>query len=88
MSSFIYKIFKSRLVIGRQRAIRVPVAIKLDFFIKLFYYKGENIRVKIYTSERAKLSKGSDAKPRVKSSKGHDSRATEGTSRRLDTIGY
>ena len=39
-----------------------------------------------YTNERAKLPKGSDAKPRVKSSKGHDSRATESTSKRLLTI--
>jgi len=38
-----------------------------------------------FTNERAKLSKGSDAKPRVKSSKGHDSRATEGTNKRLHT---
>jgi hypothetical protein len=55
----------------------------LDFVFKLFYC----IRSNKYTNERAKLSKGSDAKPRVKSSKGHDSRATEGTSKRLYTIG-
>jgi hypothetical protein len=40
-----------------------------------------------FTNERANLSKGSDAKPRVKSSKGHDSRATEGTSKRFHAIG-
>jgi hypothetical protein len=46
------------------------------------------ILINNFTSERAKLSKGSDAKPRVKSAKGHDSRAAEGTRKRLHTIGY
>ena len=43
MSSFIYKISQSRLVIGRQQTIRVAVAVKLDFFIKLFYHKCQNL---------------------------------------------
>jgi hypothetical protein len=61
----------------------MPITVIFDFVIEMFYYILNN-----FTTETAKLSKGSDAKPRVKSFKGHDSRATEGTSKRLHTIGY
>ncbi len=57
----------------------------LDFVIELFYYITYIIS-KLITNERAKLSKGSDAKPRVKCFKSHDRRAAEGTEKRLHTI--
>jgi len=64
----------------------MPIAIIFDISFEMYYYKV--IKLNNFTSERANLSKGSDAKPRVKSSKGYDSRATEGTSKRLHTLEY
>jgi hypothetical protein len=61
----------------------MPITVIFDFVFEMFYYMLNN-----FTTETAKLSKGSDAKPRVKGFNGYDRRATEGTSERLYTIGY